>query len=196
MEATNEASVGSPRGSTRALTKTYEAHEKEPTFAELLAETRDSAVHLEIHDQHMTSDPAFQAWLAGRPVPEDPRRQYRAYTTLVNDAVSRGVMVRRARIVSEPLSDYVRWEHSLTEPVNIAAGERVRWLPRSLASTMALPGNPFWVFDDRLVRFSLFGGDGEVHGHQYSEDPAVIKLCMSAFETVWERATLHEEFQV
>jgi hypothetical protein len=69
-----------------------------------------SAVHLELHDQHMTSDPAFQAWLAGRSAPQEPAVQYRAYTEAVLSTVRRGVIVRRARIVSEPVSDYVRWE--------------------------------------------------------------------------------------
>ena len=155
-----------------------------------------SAVHLEMHDQHMTSDPAFQAWLAGRSAPQEPAVQYRAYTEAVLSAVRRGVTVRRARIISEPASDYVRWEHFLTSPVNIAAGEQVRWLPRRLASTLALPGNPYWVFDDRLVRFTLFGGDGEVLGHQYSGDPAVIAACGSAFEAVWGHAIPHEDYRV
>jgi len=117
--------------------------------------------------------------------PQDPAGQYRAYTEAVAGAVSRGVTVRRARVVSEPVSDYVRWEHALTAPVNIAAGERVRWLPRQLASVLVLPGNPYWLFHDRLVRFTLFGGDGEVTGHQYSEPAAVIEACGSAFEVVW-----------
>jgi hypothetical protein len=134
----------------------------------LLAACTSSAVHLEIHDVHLTSDAAYQAWLAGRADPRESAQQYRAYTDVVMPAVRRGVTVRRARIVSEPVSDYVRWEHSLTEPVNIAAGEQVRWLPRRLASTLAVPGNPYWVFDNRLVRFTLFGGDGEVQGNQYS----------------------------
>jgi hypothetical protein len=149
-----------------------------------------------MHDQHMTSDPAFRAWLAGRTAPLEPAVQYQAYMQAVLDAVRRGVTVRRARIISEPVSDYVRWEHSLTGPVNIAAGERVRWLPRRLASTLALPGNPYWVLDDRLVRFTLFSGDGEVLGHQYSEDRAVVEACGSAFGTVWEHAVPHEDYQV
>jgi hypothetical protein len=28
------------------------------------------------------------------------------------------------------------------------------------------------------------------------EDPAVAKLCSSAFEAVWERAVPHEEYRV
>jgi len=149
-----------------------------------------------MHDQHLTADPAFQAWLAGRPAPQDPAAQYGAYIGTVRAAVRRGVSVRRARIISEPVSDYIRWEYSLTGPVNIAAGEQVRWLPRRLASTLALPGNPYWAFDDRLVRFTVFAGDGEVAGQQFSEDPGVINACRTAFEAVWEHAIPHEEYQV
>jgi hypothetical protein len=111
-------------------------------------------------------------------------------------AVRRGVAVRRARIVSEPVSDYVRWEHWLTEPVNIAAGEQVRWLPRRLASTLAVPGNPYWVFDHRLVRFTLFGGDGEVQGSQYSDDAGVIEACRTSFGAVWRLAVPHQEYRI
>jgi hypothetical protein len=176
--------------------RTYAPAQREPAFSELIGGCAVSAVHLEMHDQHLTSDPAFQAWLARRDAPEDPAVQYRGYIEVTRDAVRRGVVVRRARIISEPVSDYVRWEHALTRPVNIAAGEQVRWLPRRLASTLALPGNPYWVFDDRLVRFTVFAGDGEVAGQQYSEDADVIMLCRAAFEAVWEHAVPHEEYRV
>lgn len=196
MAATSAACDGSPQGSTRDLIRTYAPSEKEPTFAELIGQCRFSAVHLEVHDQHLTSDPAYQAWLTARSLPADPAGPYRAYSEMVAAAVSRGVIVRRARIISEPVSDYVCWERALTGPVNIAAGEQVRWLPRRLASTLALPGNPYWVFDDRLVRFSLFAGDGEARGHQYGDDPGLIAACAAAFDAVWERAIPHEDYKV
>ncbi|GAA0426431.1 hypothetical protein Acor_55090 [Acrocarpospora corrugata] len=149
-------------------------------------------MHLEMHDQHLVTDPRYLAWKEGRPQPETPGG--RAFRETVSEAVARGVTIRRARIVSEPVSDYVRWEHSLTADHNIAAGELVRWLPRAFASALPLPGNPFWVFDRRLVRFSLFGGDGQVVGHQFTEDRAVVDLCVAAFEAVWDLAIDHEDY--
>jgi hypothetical protein len=149
-----------------------------------------------LNDVHLTSDPAYQAWLAGQADPHQSAQQYRAYTNEVVSAVGRGVRVRRSRIVSEPVSDCVRWEHWLTDPVNITAGEQVRWLPRRLASTLALPGNPYWVFDDRLVRFTIYGGDGEVQGSQYSDDAGIVEACQSAFEAVWQLAVPHREYQI
>jgi hypothetical protein len=196
MAAMNAAGGASLLAGIPGLTRTYAPGEKEPTFAELLAACTSSAVHMEIHDVHRTSDAAYQRWLAGRANPQGSAQQYRAYTEVVVPAVGRGVAVRRARIISEPVSDYVRWEHWLTEPVNIAAGEQVRWLPRRLASTLALPGNPYWVFDDRLVRFTLFGGDGEVQGSQYSDDTGVVEACRSAFEAVWQLAIPHQEYRI
>jgi hypothetical protein len=103
--------------------------------------------------------------------------------------------MRRARIVSEPVTEYIRFEHAGTVN-NIAAGENVRWLPRRRASDIALPGNDFWVFDDRLVEWNHFTGDGGLVGHELTDDPAVVKLCASAFESVWERAVPHVEYQV
>jgi hypothetical protein len=44
---------------------------------------------------------------------------------LVGDAVARGVTFRRVRVVSEPLSDYMRWEHACTD-TNVQAGEDIR----------------------------------------------------------------------
>ena len=70
-----------------------------------------------------------------------------------------GGMVRRARVVSEPLTEYVRWEHDYAV-TNIAAGEDVRWLPRRQAKDLAVPAVDFWVFDGELVLFHHFSGDG------------------------------------
>ena len=196
MATANAAGSVSPLAGIPDLTRTYGPGEKEPTFAELLTACTLSAVHLEIHDAHLTSDPTYQAWLAGQANLHESAQHYRAYTDAVVSAVRQGVAVRRTRIVSEPVSDYVRWEHWLTGAVNSAAGEQLRWLPRRLASTLAVPGNPYWAFDDRLVRFTLFGGDGEVQGSQYSDDAGVIEACRSAFEAVWQLAVPHQEYRI
>ena len=164
-----------------------------PSFAELLASTESSAIHLEMRDTYEPDDPKFLAWrktgtLAGF---GEGSRWY----DLISSAVARGVTVRRARIVSEPVTDYIRFEHAVTSLHNIPAGELVRWLPRRRASDLALPGNDFWVFDDRLVRFHHFSGNGHSLDEEFSEDANVIKLCVTAFEAVWERAIDHANYQ-
>ncbi len=68
----------------------------------------------------------------------------------------RGVIIRRTRIVSEPVSEYIRWEHEITS-ANAEAGEDVRWLPPRRASDLLLPGNDFWV-PYLLVRLPIDAG--------------------------------------
>lgn len=163
-----------------------------PPFSELIAAATTSAVHLETRDAYTPSDPLFQGWLAGRPVPEPALPGWR---DLVRVHVTRGVRFRRARVVSEPLSDYIRFEHHITDTTNIAAGEDVRWLPRRLASDLCIPANDFWLFDDRLIRFHHFSGDGEIVQDELVTDPAVIRMCAAAFEAVWERAVPHAAYR-
>jgi hypothetical protein len=164
-----------------------------PPFEELIAGTQRSAVHLEMRDAYVPDDPSFIAWQGGPPY--DRTQREADWRALIGDARARGIVVRRARIISEPVTPYIRFEYDVTDSMNIAAGEQVRWLPRRRASDLALPGNDFWVFDDRLVRFGHFAGDGTGIGHEMSDDPAVVKLCAASFEAVWERAIDHEVYR-
>jgi hypothetical protein len=90
MAATSAAGGASLLAGIPGLTRTYGPGEEEPTFAELLAACTSSAVHLEIHDVHLTSDPAYQAWLAGQADQNESAQQYLAYTDVVVAAVRRG----------------------------------------------------------------------------------------------------------
>ncbi|MFJ3880834.1 DUF6879 family protein [Streptomyces sp. NPDC090077] len=168
-------------------------------FADLLGSARHSAVHLEMRDRYSVGDEAddFNSFLrTGKAAAADPADAYwGTWPDMVQEAVSRGVVMRRARIVSEPVTDYIRYEHAITG-VNLKAGEDVRWLTRRLASDIALPGNDFWLFDGKTVQFNLFTGDGDwaQPPKQWSREPSVTALCAAAFEKVWERAVPHTEY--
>jgi hypothetical protein len=165
-------------------------------WAQLFRSVRRSACHLEMRDQYAVAEEAdaLAAFLAGRSFDREQQVQERkAWLDLVRETTSRGVEMRRARIVSEPVSRYIRFEHAGTA-LNIEAGEQVRWLPRRLASGIALPGNDLWLFDHERVLFNLFTGDGAWAGQEMTEAPAIVDLCRKAFEAVWSAATPHEEY--
>lgn len=164
----------------------------EPAFDELLSRCERLAVHLEMRDGYATADPGYVAWQDDHGI--DPLDWYGVWLDLLRPVVARGVEVRRARIVSEPISEYVRFEYDITAALNLAAGEDVRWLPRRRTSDLALPGNDFWLFDDQVVMINHFAGDGESAGHEVSRDPGLINLCASSFAAVWERAIPHHEY--
>ncbi|MGG7568938.1 DUF6879 family protein [Streptomyces sirii] len=170
----------------------------ETPFADLLAATRRSAVHLEMRDQYAVGDEAedYAAFLRTGVANADPSRSFWPdWLPLVADAVSRGVVMRRARIVSEPVTDYIRYEYAITV-LNLQAGEDVRWLSRRQAADLALPGADFWLLDGRLVQFNHFTGDGDWAAKERTDNPVVAGLCAAAFEAVWHRAVPHEKYTV
>lgn len=166
-----------------------------PTLEHLLRTCERSAVHLEMRDGYMADDPLYTAWKAGHRLnPANTSSWWRPWLQTMADTIARGIDVRRARIVSEPVSQYIRFEYEVTF-TNTAAGEKVRWLPRSRATDIALPGNDFWAIDDSLVMVHHFSGEGDFVTEEITSDPAVVKLCVSAFETVWERAVPHNDYR-
>ncbi|AWL33818.1 hypothetical protein B9S66_17300 [Streptomyces sp. SM17] len=168
-----------------------------PTFDDLMARCR-TAVHLEMRDLYAVDyeKGPFADWRAGHRLdPADRASWWRPWLDLISETVGRGAEVRRARIVSEPVSEYTRFLYDGTF-TNVAAGEQVRWLPRRQASDIALPGNDFWLFDGGWVHWNHFDGDGSSLGEEITDDPGAAGLCRHAFETVWALATPHDQYKI
>ncbi|WP_367322818.1 DUF6879 family protein [Streptomyces sp. HUAS ZL42] len=171
-----------------------------PSFDELMEAAQRYAVHLEMRDQYAVGDEAddFNAWLDTGLRDTDPASDYWApWVDMISRAVARGVVVRRVRIVSEPVTDYIRYEHAGTA-VNVAAGEQVRWLPRQRAVDLLLPGADLWIFDAKQVLFNHFTGTGDWADPpmELREESGIVKQCSDAFEAVWERAIPHDEYEI
>jgi hypothetical protein len=165
----------------------------EEHFEGLLAGGFDrEAAHLEMRDAYGTAVelPHMAQWAAGVP---DDLEWLQGWCAILRGHAAAGRSVRRARVVSEPLSAYQRWSHSIALPM-AEAGEDIRWAPRGLLSAVALPGNDFYLFDDRLAVFLLYTGDGLAAGMAGSADPAVLRLCRSSFEAVWGLSVPHREY--
>ena len=167
-------------------------------WADLLGGCQQSAWHLEMRDWYGVEDEKqrFARFLATGHrdhAAEAPERK--AWLDVIRAVTGKGVQVRRARIVCEPVSDYMRFSYAGTWP-NIDAGEQVRWLPRRQASRIPLPGNDFWLLDGQRVLFNYFTGDGRSAGHEQAADVAAVRLCQAAFAAVWELAIPHGQYQI
>ncbi|MET9673513.1 DUF6879 family protein [Streptomyces sp. NPDC006482] len=171
-----------------------------PRFDQLFAVAQRSAVHLEMRDGYAVADEAedYLRWQETGERDADPDSPYWApWVDMVRRATARGVAVRRARIISEPVSDYIRYEHAGTS-VNVAAGEEVRWLPRRQAADLMLPGADLWIFDDEQVLLNHFTGSGEWAASplELRTEPDLVKACVGAFAAVWERAVPHAQYEI
>jgi hypothetical protein len=162
-------------------------------FDRLLVGFERESVHLEARDAYGTETelPYMAKWKAGEP---DDLSWLQGWCDSLRTHVRNGRSVRRARIVSEPLSEYQCWSHSIAGPM-ADAGEDIRWVPRRLVSSVALPGNDFYLFDDRLVVFLLYTGNGLGTDKVSSVDPYDIQLCRSAFDAVWKLSIPHRDYK-
>lgn len=165
-------------------------------LTDLFGKAQISVTHLEIRDTYGVGGPRFQAWREGVGVDELAQSDHiKAWLELVRATVARGVSFRRARIISEPTTDFIKYEHAVTDLFNIAGGEQVRWLPRPQAADLALPGADFWQIDNSLVCFVFQTGEGDPAGHRISDEPDAMRLCSTAFEAVWRRGIDHSEYR-
>lgn len=167
-------------------------------WEELLTSCRQAASHLEMRDWYAADDEQerFERFLAtGRRDHAAEHAERRWWLGLIGRVTGAGVRVRRVRIVSEPVSKYIAFEwHGAG--LAIEAGEEIRWLPRGIASAIALPGNDFWLLDEQTAMFNHFSGDGKPLGQEITGHPATVELCRAAFETAWKHAIPHDEYQI
>lgn len=162
-------------------------------FEKLLTGFEREALHLETRDAYGTATelPQLAKWAAGQP---DDLDWLQGWCATLRRHAEAGRVVRRARIVSEPLSDYQRWSYSIAYPM-VDAGEDIRWVPRPMVSSVALPGNDFYLFDGRLVVFLIYAGSGLGIDKITSTEPGDIRLCRSAFDAVWKLSTPHRAYK-
>jgi hypothetical protein len=151
------------------------------------------ALHLEMRDSYGTAAeiPHLAKWEAGEP--DDPG-WLQPWFDRVRAATEAGKVFRRARIISEPVSDYQKWVMKDSH-LFVEAGEDIRWVPRARVSAVALPGNDFWLFDDQTVVFLIFAGNGLVMDRQKTTDRTAIALCRNAFDAVWKLSIPDSEYQ-
>ncbi len=158
---------------------------------------RREALHLEMRDIYATDieRSRFQTWLRGEPLDPDAEAEWwRPWFEMSAANRAAGKTLRRLRIISEPVTKYIYFEW--LDAFNLVkAGEDVRWLPRRRTSTLLLPGNDFWLFDDETVAFTHFSGDGHVLDHERTTDPDIVRACNAAFEAAWTLATPHHEYK-
>jgi hypothetical protein len=165
----------------------------EPLALNLIRSAERAACHLELRDSYTPDDPDWLDWQRG--VRFDPAERWGFFSDLVRETVARGVSMRRIRIVSEPISAYIRFEYDVTAAHNVAAGEEVRWLPRHATAGLLVPPEDFWVFDGQVLLWNHFAGDGSWVGEEWSDDQVLARLCASSFDTAWDRAIPHAEYR-
>lgn len=165
---------------------------QDPEFDDLFRTFDYTAFHVELQDSYHTPEEAgpFELFLQGKP---DDFSWHQPWLRLVREATQAGKSIRRVRLVSVPHGDYTRWGLSVA-PLNIQAGEDIRWLPRHLARGIDFPSQDYWLFDDDRVVFTIFDEDGRFMGGTPVSDPQIIQQCRTVYRQVWALAIPHEQY--
>ena len=93
-----------------------------------------------------------------------------AWLAVVRAGVAAGKVLQRVHVVSEPLTDYLRFEIGWSYQLNAEAGEDIR-ISRAAA---ALPADDYWLFDSRALARLHYGDDGALAGVELTTDPAAV----------------------
>ncbi|WP_373862350.1 DUF6879 family protein [Nocardia acidivorans] len=152
-----------------------------------------SAFHLEVQDVYETPEESepFRKFLSGE---TDNYAWLQGWFDLVRESTKRGVVFTRARVVTVPHADYVRWS-LVVSPMNIEAGEDIRYLPRHLVDADDLTTDDYWLFDDRTVAYTLFTPDGAAAGAAVTNDPTLAQRCARVRDAVWRQAIPYAEYR-
>ena len=112
----------------------------------------------------------YARFLSGQPVDPAWREPWKRY---VRGVRASGRVMQRVHIVSEPVSDYVRFELLHVYPANVEAGEDVRILGRQNAAS--LPAMDFWLFDDALAAILTYDETGAVSRVELDDAPGRLR---------------------
>lgn len=162
-------------------------------FQALFPGVKRDALHMNMRDSYGTETelPHLASWKAGEP---DDLMWLRPWCDLVRRHAAAGRTFRRINIVSEPLSEYQQWSLTVEQPM-VEAGQDIRWVSRRMVSELCLPGNDYWLFDDELVVFMHYTGNGLNVDQVANRRPAVVQRCRAAFEAVWPLGVPYGEYQ-
>ncbi|MGH3517015.1 MAG: DUF6879 family protein [Haloechinothrix sp.] len=103
-----------------------------------------------------------------------------------------GRTFERVRMVTQPPTEYLRWQFSLTG-LNVEAGEDIRWLSEADAKTFGAPTFDYYLLDDDLVVVMQFG-DGGVAGAEVTDDPSAVEEAQRWRTVAWAHATPHTKY--
>ncbi|MEU4332989.1 DUF6879 family protein [Nonomuraea dietziae] len=167
-----------------------------PDFVALFTQFEHTAFRLEIRDRYNSPSETnrFALHRAGDPAWLDLDRVERAdWFELMRTATGAGKRVERVRVVTEPHTDYIRFEADMT-PGNLEAGEDIRYLPRTHPVVAGLPSWDYWLFDSRLVARLVFDDDDRLQGAELLDDPGrVVEHCVWR-DVAWHYAIPYREY--
>jgi hypothetical protein len=97
---------------------------------------------------------------------------YRPWRERVRAWVAEGRHIARVRMLTDPLTDYLRYQLFLTVAA-VDAGEDILFIDEERADELGAPKEDYWIFDDTKVVTMSFNDDG-VNSATLITNPEVV----------------------
>lgn len=122
-----------------------------------------SAFRLEARQSYATDEEAaaFATWQERGCIPDAVDPLIAAWTGIVCARIEGGAVMRRVRVVSHPMTEYVRFELALQRAHSVPAGEQVRVVDAELHPDLAR-ADDFWLLDDRVGVRLIYDDAGQL----------------------------------
>ncbi|MBB4930705.1 hypothetical protein F4561_001525 [Lipingzhangella halophila] len=117
----------------------------------------------------------LEAFLAGADQPAEVWDMTQGWLAEVSGRIAQGKRYQRVRVVTEPLSDYLRYECAWGYAYSTMAGEDVRVLSVTEGTwPEGVPRRDYWLFDSVRLLEMHYTPEGEFVCAQLNEDPVII----------------------
>jgi len=142
-------------------------------FQEAFETARHSIFRLETL-QYYAGDPNFDRFTAGETWQDTDSKRH--WVELVQRRSGQGVVMQRVHAVTEPWTDYVRFELTWSYPPNVTAGEDVRIITAAAPWT----GPDFWMFDDEQLWLMHYDQAGDlVRVEDATGSATTVRACLA-----------------
>ncbi|WP_435583444.1 DUF6879 family protein [Amycolatopsis thermoflava] len=161
-------------------------------FAALFQTVRRSSWRWECQGWYAVDMPDVERWLRGEPAVETD--EDRAWVDYIAGLRAVGVPFARVRMLTDPLTDYLRWMLATTDR-NVDAGEDIRWVEQRDVAGLGLPDYDFYVFDDDRVVVLRFDDGKQLVAVELDDDPGVVRQHQQWRDRVWPLAIPHTDYR-
>ncbi|MBA2324724.1 MAG: hypothetical protein H0V92_12175 [Pseudonocardiales bacterium] len=161
----------------------------DPRLMDVFRGARYSVFRFEALPAYRGSDEEGEiaAFLRGDPPPpRDPSSE--DWMAMICGHRAAGRVMERVHAVTEPLTDYLRWELTWGYPPHVQVGEDVRILDLTAGWPDELPRRDFHLFDNCELYDAHYAEDGTWLGVERITDPARAVAACHWRAALWHRA--------
>jgi hypothetical protein len=116
--------------------------------------------------------PRYEAFLAGKPADLAPG----PWQVLIHGHLDAGRAVQRVHVVSEPLTDYLRYEIATSYRRSVVAGECIAIIPTMPGRwPSGIPTKDYWLIDDHDLWTMVYDDQGRFVAAEQIAEPAELQ---------------------